>query len=155
MLCVMSWRGDERQRPHRRERDRDGADRDREPPRAPRPAGERTAAAANSASTIATTTCDIADSAMQQRGQPRPLAGVERLAERAEREQAERERERERELAGERARDVAAVDLPVVARLHEHAGRRDRERRRRGPRCPQAARERVRARGEQQRARTP
>ena len=49
----------------------------------------------------------------QHRGQPRPLPGVEGLAERAQREQAERERERERELARERAGDVAAVDLPV------------------------------------------
>ncbi len=103
--------------------------------------------------TIATTTCDIAASASNSAGSHGrlPVSRVRPSAPSANRPIASAMRERE--LTRERARDVPAVDLPVVARLHEHARRRDRERGRRRPRRAEATREGVRTRGQEQRAR--
>ncbi len=143
---------DERERPDRRERDRDGADRERQPPGAAGAAGEEHQRREQHEHHRHD---DVRHRRQreEQRRDPGAPAGIERLAERAEREQAEGERERERELACEGAGDVAAVDLPVVAGLHERPGGCDREQRRRGPGSPESASEDVRARGEQQRAR--
>ena len=74
----------------------------------------------------------------EHRREPRSLAGIERVRERAQREQRERQRDLERVLTRERAGDVAAVDVPVGALLHEHAERGDREEVRRRPRHPHA-----------------
>ena len=101
---------------------------------------------------IATTMCDMIASAISVAGSQRrfPVSSV--YASAPSPNNANAEADRERELTREGARDVAAVDLPVVARLHERPQRGDRERGRRGPGRLHALGERVRGRGEHERA---
>ena len=95
--------------------------------------GERTSHSSTAATPtkIATTTCDITAAAISTAGSHRrfPVSRVYASAPSAN--SASAERDLERVLARERARDVAAVDVPVGALLHEHPERGDRERGRR------------------------
>ncbi len=100
---------------------------------------------------IATTMCDMIAAAMSTAGSHGRLPVSSVYASAPSANKAKRERDLERVLARERARDVAAVDVPARALLHEHPERGDRERGRRRPRRLHALGEAVGGGGEHER----
>ena len=124
-LCVRRV-DDERHRPHRRHERADDADQRRGFPRRERLAREPDREPADGSKRG---DHDVAEHRRreQHRRHPEPFAGLERAGERREEEQPERDAEHVGELAGERAREVAAVDRPRVlalARTRRSASRR-------------------------------